>query len=76
MKRWMILSIITLFLIGFISAGITSRVIENVSAEGTNGSDNLAVGGSCATVSPDSRESCCKERGYESWDSEKELAKK
>ncbi|VVB82978.1 Uncharacterised protein [uncultured archaeon] len=71
MKRWMILSIITLFLIGFISAGITSRVIENVSGDTTNNSGNVTVGGSCGTVSPESRESCCKERGYESWSDEK-----
>jgi len=38
MKRWMILSVLTLFLIGFISAGITSRVIENISGDGAGNS--------------------------------------
>lgn len=67
----MILSVLTLFLIGFISAGITSRVIENISGDGTNNSGNIAMGGSCGTIPSESREACCKDRGYESWNNEK-----
>lgn len=75
MKRWIIFGVITLFLMGFISAGITTKAILNNSNDQTsnltNNSDKMVVGGGCGTVSPDSRESCCKERGYDSWSDEK-----
>jgi hypothetical protein len=32
--------------------------------------NNTLVGNTCGTVSPDSRETCCKDRGYESWNDE------
>lgn len=32
---------------------------------------NPIVGASCGTVSPDSRDECCKDKGYDLWDTEK-----
>lgn len=33
--------------------------------------EDLIVGGSCGTVSPDSRDECCKDKGYDIYNSEK-----
>ena len=77
-----ILIIISLFLIGFTSAiRITGYTSENGSVQGSvnttdnlttqNNPNNTTTGADCGAVSEDSRDQCCKNLGYDSWNEDK-----